>query len=104
MCDLGRENSDVRPNACRTDCKLSWCGDAVIDTGEQCDTGPLNSNNFKDRCRTNCRAPFCGDGVIDTGEGCDDSNLIAGDGCASCQIEPETNLPRNLPWSFFFRF
>ena len=36
-CDNGAENSDLRPNACRSDCRLARCGDGVADQGEACD-------------------------------------------------------------------
>ena len=36
-CDNGSMNSDVRPDACRTDCRNSYCGDGVADSGEKCE-------------------------------------------------------------------
>ena len=36
-CDDATANSDVMPDACRTDCTPAHCGDGVKDTGEQCD-------------------------------------------------------------------
>lgn len=86
-CDDGASNSDLAPDACRTDCTLPFCGDLVADTGagEGCDDG--NTSNA-DACLTGCRAPACGDGFLRGGEGCDDGNNAAGDGCgATCQIE-----------------
>jgi cysteine-rich repeat protein len=44
-CDDGAANSDVLPNACRTDCRSAFCGDGVIDTGEACDSQNLASNS-----------------------------------------------------------
>lgn len=38
-CDNGIANSDVAPDACRTNCTLPFCGDNVTDTGEECDGG-----------------------------------------------------------------
>ena len=38
-CDDGAANSDVEPDACRTDCREARCGDAVVDAGETCDDG-----------------------------------------------------------------
>lgn len=70
-CDDGLGNSDVDPDACRTDCTLPGCGDGVTDTGEECDDGAGNSDTEPDACRTDCTLPICGDGVIDTGEACD---------------------------------
>jgi len=39
QCDDGTGNSDVQPDACRTDCASPDCGDGVTDTGESCDDG-----------------------------------------------------------------
>jgi len=89
QCDLGRNNSDTRPNGCRHNCVLHHCGDGVIDSGEICDDGHWNSY-LPNRCRPNCRQPYCGDGVIDDElyEECDDGNNVNNDGCSSsCQRE-----------------
>jgi len=90
-CDAGLGNSDVTPDACRTNCMFGICGDFVTDpaNAEECDDGTANSNSVPDACRVSCVDAFCGDGVIDTGEACDDGNIINGDGCsATCTIEP----------------
>ena len=61
-CDDGTANSDIAPNACRTDCRAPWCGDAVRDdtSAEECDYGSLNSDERPGACRTDCRlARFC---------------------------------------------
>jgi cysteine-rich repeat protein len=99
VCDDGVGNSDLLPDACRSDCQPAGCGDGVIDTGEtcdppngitcdsnclspgcgngfldpgeQCDDGPGNSDVVPDACRTTCMLPTCGDGVTDSGEQCD---------------------------------
>ena len=87
-CDEGADNSDTRPDACRSDCTRATCGDGVKDTGEACDEGEGNSDEAKDGCRSGCRAAFCGDGVVDTGELCDDgaeNSDTAGGACrTSC--------------------
>lgn len=70
-CDQGLLNSDVAPDACRTDCSLPFCGDGVEDTGEECDAGGSNSDSAPDTCRSSCLFPSCGDGVVDAGEDCD---------------------------------
>lgn len=87
-CDDGADNSDVTPDACRSNCRSYGCGDGVVDSGEACDEGGANSDRISDACRTSCLLPSCGDGVVDSGEQCDDANSADGDGCsASCQIE-----------------
>ncbi len=80
-CDDGAMNSDIVPNACRSNCLLAWCGDNVIDSGEECDDGPSNSDTLANACRTNCELHHCGDGIVDTGEACDDGNTTDGDDC-----------------------
>ncbi|HEY0840561.1 MAG TPA: DUF4215 domain-containing protein [Vulgatibacter sp.] len=71
-CDDGEANSDVTPDACRTDCRTAWCGDGVVDDDEDCDDGDGNSDTAPGACRTSCRAADCGDGVVDPDEACDD--------------------------------
>jgi len=87
-CDNGQNNSDMQPNACRTDCTRADCGDSVTDAGEQCDDGPYNNDKIPDACRTDCRTAHCGDGVVDPeqGENCEDGNDNPYDGCHQCQV------------------
>ncbi|MBI5499193.1 MAG: DUF4215 domain-containing protein [Deltaproteobacteria bacterium] len=68
-CDDGSRNSDLRRDACRTDCRLAHCGDGVTDSGESCDDGNLDDG---DACRNTCVLASCGDGVVGPGEACDD--------------------------------
>ncbi len=82
-CDDGVDNSDVMPDACRTDCTLPACGDGTIDSDEACDDGADNSDLDPDACRTDCTLPVCGDGVVDSGEQCDDGNRIDIDTCGN---------------------
>lgn len=44
-CDNGGQNSDSVPDACRTNCKKSYCGDEVIDIFEDCEPGDLGGFN-----------------------------------------------------------
>jgi cysteine-rich repeat protein len=89
-----------------------FCGDNIIDFGEDCDDGDFDDNdgclstcelascgdgihwfgveqcddgNFEneDACRNDCTLPFCGDGVVDVGEDCDDGDLNDNDECVS---------------------
>ena len=90
QCDDGVGNSDVAPDACRTDCTLPRCGDGVVDGGEECDDGNQESC---DGCSRHCAIEpglACGDGIANPacGQYCDDGNAIAGDGCdPSCALE-----------------
>src|SRR5690606_12616165 len=82
-------------------CRVSTCGDGVVEGGEPCDDG--NNGDMGDGCSPGCRlepncssadgtcTSSCGDGLILPGdnEACDDGNNEPGDGCdANCQIEP----------------
>lgn len=84
-CDLGAANSDAPNSACRTTCRLPYCGDGVVDDGEECDDG--NRVNA-DGCSNSCRLPACGDGVVQTGEQCDDGNDVDTDGCRNTCVRP----------------
>jgi cysteine-rich repeat protein len=118
-CDDGAQNSNILPNACRTSCRFSFCGDFIPDDGEECDDGnntdadtceancsfPVCGNsivdpqlneqcddgnqNINDGCRPNCSAEICGDGILDINEQCDDDNIVNGDGCESNCSLPE---------------
>ena len=52
-------------------CLVSFCGDGVVDEGEECDDAAENSDVVANACRQNCKWPWCGDEVIDDGESCD---------------------------------
>ncbi len=52
QCDNGNDNGN-NPNACRTNCTLSRCGDGIIDIPlEACDDGNMRSN---DGCSHTCQ-------------------------------------------------
>ena len=93
-CDNGMNNSDTKPDKCRTDCTLPSCGDYVEDSGEECDDGRYNSDEIPRACRRDCKKAYCGDGVRDEYEECDDKNTNAYDGCHQCQkcYQPKDNL------------
>jgi cysteine-rich repeat protein len=91
ICDDGAGNSDTTPDACRTDCRPSRCGDGTTDADEQCDDG--NHKNC-DGCTELCDlevGTVCGDGIVapqGCKEQCDDGDFEAGDGCsATCKGE-----------------
>lgn len=52
-CDDGDANSDIDPDACRSDCLPARCGDTVVDEGETCDDGGLWGG---DGCSVECAA------------------------------------------------
>ena len=88
-CDLGPDGAydDVTPDACRSNCRLGYCGDGVLDSAESCDDGAMISDERPDACReTGCVPAYCGDGVIDTGEDCDfgEAGGSERDDCNSC--------------------
>ena len=63
----------------------AWCGNGIVDDGEQCDDG--NTVNT-DACTNACTNATCGDGVVRPGEECDDGNTVDLDGCSSaCVVE-----------------
>ncbi len=89
-CDSGAANSDVEPDACRSECRMPRCGDGVRDAGEECDDGnTLNCDGCSFACTLD-PPPVCGDGVENRrcGEQCDDGNRVNGDGCSDT-CEPE---------------
>ena len=71
------------------DCPEPYCGDGVVDVGEECDDGNnINDDGCSAVCEIEEPEPYCGDGNLDSGEECDDGNNINDDGCSStCLIE-----------------
>lgn len=55
-----------------------FCGNGVVDSGEQCDDGKRDNG---DACKNDCTLNVCGDGAVNAGvEQCDDGNVLSGDG------------------------
>ncbi len=79
-----------------TTLRLSICGNALVDDGEQCDvpgeTGVYSTTIAGRQCSTICNfGPYCGDGILQTqyGEECDDGNNDNLDFCSAiCKVEP----------------
>ncbi len=74
-------------------CGGGFCGDGLVQAGEQCDDGDTVSG---DGCSSTCQDEFCGDGVVQAGLGeeCDDGNNLSGDGCSeTCQDEAGACIP-----------
>lgn len=61
-CDQGQLNSDSSPDACRESCRLPFCGDGVVDSGEECDDGNSNGSS-------NCNPSCILTGIVDNGDG-----------------------------------
>jgi fibro-slime domain-containing protein len=84
-----------------------YCGDGVLDAGEQCDDGNARpGDGCSGACQIEpgwaCPTPgqpcvkiwVCGNGRVDPGEQCDDNNTVSGDGCSStCLVEPGYACP-----------
>lgn len=45
---------------------LTWCGDGIVQSGEQCDDGNADDT---DGCLRSCQKPACSDGVDNNGDG-----------------------------------
>jgi len=69
---------------CNATGTCSYCGNAVVDSGEGCDDGNANDS---DACKNDCTLNICGDGIVRTGvEQCDDGNGNSNDNCKNnCQ-------------------
>ncbi len=100
-CDDG---NNIDGDGCSANCQIEeedhYCGDGVVDEGEECDDGALNGQVCKpsygkycNYCSLNCkritlRGPYCGDGIKQPNEYCDDGNNVNGDGCSkTCRFE-----------------
>ncbi len=58
-----------------------FCGDGLIDDGEQCDDANMVET---DACLSDCVEATCGDGIVHEGvEGCDDGNGVDDDECSN---------------------
>jgi cysteine-rich repeat protein len=92
-CDNRAANSDTQPGACRTTCRNAFCGDAVVDPGEQCDVGAESAtcDGPGAPMSQRCTPAACGDGYRNSLalEACDDANTNTCDLCSfpGCQVK-----------------
>ena len=89
-CAAGDARGFARPGlvACDVGAYESFCGDTVVDLGEQCDLGDFVDG---DGCDSNCTLTACGNSIVTAGEQCDDGNTANGDCCSStCQFDAVT--------------
>ncbi|MDP6944895.1 MAG: lamin tail domain-containing protein, partial [Myxococcota bacterium] len=85
VCDDGDANSDVVPDACRTDCSAPGCGDGVEDAGEACDDGNAIDG---DGCQSTCQvSSLCGNGEVDDDEACDDGPSNSDTAPGACRLD-----------------
>ncbi|KFE62762.1 hypothetical protein DB31_3876 [Hyalangium minutum] len=51
-CDYGYESNGLAGSECSATCQLNWCGDGIVNPGEDCDLG---SENGQGVCPRSCR-------------------------------------------------
>lgn len=73
-------NSSLGVSATSSSAAAPFCGNGIIDGGEQCDDG--NKVN-EDACGNNCRIAICGDAIRQPWEQCDDGNKVTTDSCSN---------------------
>jgi cysteine-rich repeat protein len=84
QCDDGNTRDN---DGCSHLCRLEFCGDAIVNNGEDCDRALTPAT-----CNIDCTFSTCGDGKLNPTavppEQCDDGGTVDGDGCsASCVRE-----------------
>jgi hypothetical protein len=68
--ESGEQCDPPTPGVCGSDCQIATvCGDGILGPGEQCDPPHQGPDGLQ--CGANCRFLTCGNGVIDPGEQCD---------------------------------
>lgn len=71
--------------ACNSDGRCVFCGNGVVDTGEQCDDGNTNNNDACTNICTNQPESRCGDWEDNDGDGlidCSDSDCVTNGFCS----------------------
>jgi cysteine-rich repeat protein len=77
QCDDGaRSNGPNGGDGCSADCQFEFCGNGIVDPGEQCD-GP---NAGLQPCSSTCFQETCGNGIVDPNEECDNGDINHGNG------------------------
>jgi cysteine-rich repeat protein len=83
------EDCDVGPLPTRIcfECQDVVCGDFIITENEECDDGLEGSG----KCTIDCKLSFCGDGIINSlaKEECDEVNNVEYDGCSTDCFKPK---------------
>jgi cysteine-rich repeat protein len=78
QCDDGNQ---IGGDGCSARCQIEFCGNGILDPGEQCDAGGQSAT-----CDRDCTLAVCGDGLVNpaAGEQCDDGarNGSPGDPCS----------------------
>lgn len=74
-------NTSAAAGTSSTTAAEPFCGDGVVDEGEECDDG--KNGDQDDGCTDECRHPACGDGYVqkELNEQCDDGNDDDNDAC-----------------------
>lgn len=81
ICDDG---NIINGDGCNKYCTPEFCGNNIVDYGEECD----GTSSLKPGCKSDCTFNKCGDGIQSPWEMCDDGNNVDGDGCNNlCQVE-----------------
>jgi len=109
ICLIGFINAEIIDNgdeSSLTCIEQPFCGNEILELGEQCDWGELNGflcwagyGSSCTYCSSTCELKtitnYCGDGILNSAcEECDDGNSVSGDGCSSlCKIEEEPEPP-----------
>ncbi len=85
--DTGSDASDPSTTTSPTSTSSGedhYCGDGIVDEGEECDDG-LDNNGLEQSCLPDCNLNVCGDSNVGPDEACDDGkddNILAPGACA----------------------
>ncbi len=86
-CDEGLRNDNFTANACRENCRQSFCGDQILDAGEQCDDGnTINGDGCSSECQFQ-QLQQCSQSVC---EDCAGAAFCAREICQSLGCQPTT--------------